>query len=289
MKQYYWLIGFILLTLVGDRIGGGLLHQVIDRSQFRYSRLYTDRAAAEILFLGNSRGLPFYQPWVEEQLDVSTFNMSYNGLPVDLAKVLVSDYLDRYPAPRLAVIDITLADRFDERLIINFSPYTAMSERIDSLIRQTDRTAHAGIHLSHLYRYNSELFQRALYYMKNDDRFWQLDRRLSEEVAGSLPEDYEFIIRYPEAAPRLLGDIVQLLKQQGTEVKLVIGPYYPGFAKYITNLRDLKADVERTTGMQVHDFSLAVNERELFADFQHLNREGSQLYMDMLISEGILR
>ncbi|MBK8194740.1 MAG: hypothetical protein IPK76_16540 [Lewinellaceae bacterium] len=100
MKHLLWFSGFLMLLLAGDRLGGVLLQRQADASLFRYSRLYRGEAGADLLFVGNSRGLTFYQPFIEEKTGLRTFNMSYNGLPADLARVLVQDYLDRYPAPK---------------------------------------------------------------------------------------------------------------------------------------------------------------------------------------------
>src|SRR4030081_1592406 len=94
-------ISFILLMLavifLGDRFWSQLLQIVVGKSQFRYSRLYNGKAAADILIAGNSRGLNFYQPYMEELTHKKTFNISYNGLPGNLAMLLCMDYVEKYP------------------------------------------------------------------------------------------------------------------------------------------------------------------------------------------------
>ena len=37
---------------------------------------------------------------------------------------LVQDYLERYPAPRVMLIDITSCDRINDELLAGFLPYT---------------------------------------------------------------------------------------------------------------------------------------------------------------------
>ena len=93
MKHLIWYLAFIALLFVGDRIGGLFLHTRVYDSQFRYTRLYR-REVADILLLGNSRGLTFYQPYIEEITGLRTCNLSYNGLPMDAAKCLALDYFD---------------------------------------------------------------------------------------------------------------------------------------------------------------------------------------------------
>ena len=65
MKKPLWFIALFALVFAGDRLGGRLLQKQVDSSLFRYSRLYRGDAAADILLVGNSRGLTFYQPYIE--------------------------------------------------------------------------------------------------------------------------------------------------------------------------------------------------------------------------------
>ncbi len=115
-KHIFWIIGFLSLAFMGDRIVGFVLQKVTEKSQFRYSRLYNSNSDADILFVGNSRGLTFYQPEVEKITSLNTMNLSYNGMPADLAKCLVMDYLDRHNPPKVMVVDITLCDRTNDVL-----------------------------------------------------------------------------------------------------------------------------------------------------------------------------
>ncbi len=120
MKKISWYLLLLIVCFSGDRLGAYLLEQQSMQSQFRFSKLYRGESAAEILLLGNSRGLTFYQPYIEQITGKSTCNLSYNGLPMDVAKVLVQDYLERYPAPKNLLIDITTCDRENDALLAGF-------------------------------------------------------------------------------------------------------------------------------------------------------------------------
>jgi len=89
LKKILWIIALLIITFAGDRLGGWILKQQVDKSQFRYSRMYTDRGEADILLVGNSRGLIFYEPHIEEVTGKKTLNLSYNGMSVDLMNQLV--------------------------------------------------------------------------------------------------------------------------------------------------------------------------------------------------------
>jgi hypothetical protein len=128
-KHFTWIISCLLLAFLADRAMGLYLNKITNESQFRYSRLYHSAENADILFVGNSRGLSFYQPEVERITQQSTINLSYNGLPADLAKVLVMDYLDRHTPPKLMVIDATICDRYNENLKANFKFYAPNQQK----------------------------------------------------------------------------------------------------------------------------------------------------------------
>lgn len=289
MKQFIWIAGFLLLVITGDRLGGYLLARMTTQSEFRFSRLYTGRAEAQLLFVGNSRGLAFYQPSIEERTGMKALNLSYNGLPVNLAGALVRDYYDHYPPPEKVVIDVSLCDRFDNELIMNFSPYLPFSARIDRLIREANPKIRSGLQLSHLFRYNSELFQRALYYQNRTDQTWVVERELSAAEAASIVEDYTFTIHYPPEAPKILAGLVRFCKEKGSEVELVMGPYFPPFAAKMENRPAFIREIERTVDLPVTDFSSALNDLAFYADFQHLNKTGSKVFIDSLVESGILK
>ena len=73
MKKTGWYVAFLIVLLAGDRTAGYLLQQQVAQSQFRYSRMYHGTAGADILLLGNSRGLTFYQPYIEEKTGLKIF------------------------------------------------------------------------------------------------------------------------------------------------------------------------------------------------------------------------
>ena len=287
LKNGLWIVATLLLFFAGDRAAGYLLKTQVDQSQFRYSRLYAGDAAADILFVGNSRGLMFYQPYVEEVTQKSTLNLSYNGMPMDLAEVLVADYYEQNPAPRTLVLDVTICDRENLQLVKDFRPYAGYSDRLQNLLRREAANNYWGTRLSHLYRYNSEIFQRALYYRSRSDEDWLLDRVINDKMVDGIAEteDYTITLAHLDALKRT----VDLARAQGTEVRLVVNPYYPPFARKIQNLHEFKRAIAEKTGLEVADYSLAVADTEGFGDYQHLNKAGSRKYMDRLLADGVIR
>ena len=307
-KQGFWIAAFLLLAFIGDRFGGYILQHTTERSQFRYSRLYYSNQEADILFVGNSRGLTFFQPEVEKVTGLKTINISYNGMPADLAKTLVMDYLDRHKAPKTMVVDVTLCDRENDILKSGFNLYTPASTRLTQLIRNigldnknaevkmehanddvfAGRKVYYGGKVSHLYRFNSEIFQRVLYHYNLTDEDWLIDRVLSENGATNKDDMVSYKVRMFPHMVAHLKELIAYAQSKGVEVKLVINPYFPAFAEAIRDsfLTPLKTYVETQTGLPVSDFSTILTEREEIGDYQHANKKGSARYMQILMAEG---
>lgn len=294
MKKLIWIFALIILTFAGDRLGGWVLKQQVEKSQFRYSRLYMQRAQADILLVGNSRGLIFYEPYIEEITGLKTFNLSYNGMSIDLMRNLVEDYFEKYDAPQRMIVDVTMCDRINDQLTTGFNTYSAYSERLQKLIFERGGNMGYGAQFSHLFRYNSEIFQRALFYLNKTDKDWLLDRVINKNMvaeAGNLEAytiDLEPDSTDLEYLPANLKAMIAVAQAKGTEVHLVINPYYPVFAKKIENLESFKTKIETFTGLKVKDYSSSILEEKGFGDYQHLNKYGARLYLDQLKKDGIL-
>ena len=164
MKKIYWIIAIIILFFAGDRLAGYILREMVSSSQFRYSKIYRGDANCDILFMGNSRGLGFYQPYIEEVTGKETFNLSYNALPMNLGRALFEDYLTHNKKPEILVIDVTMTNRIDTTLISGFNVYAPYSEKVGAIIKDHIRNIYYGGKLSHLFLHNSEIFQRAMFY-----------------------------------------------------------------------------------------------------------------------------
>ena len=287
MKHLLWYVAFLALLFTGDRLAGWLLQREDIGSQFRYSRLYSGRAGAELLLVGNSRGLTFYEPYIAQTTGKTTFNPSYNGLSMDVANALVQDYLDRYPAPHTLVLDITICDRPNNELLAGFATYAPFSPRLAGLLRDSLPKMWGGNQVSHLTRFNNEIFQRALFHRRTLDNAWLLDREIPEKLAAEVAQN-----RYPlEVHPQLIAQLqaaVQAAQAKGVQVQLVISPYFPGFAQNVSNLDALKMAVEQATGLAVHDYRQALTDPTDFGDFMHPNKKGSLRYIDLLRQDGVL-
>lgn len=290
MKQLLWYSSFVVLVFLGDRIGGLILHRQALESQFRYAQLYRRLTEADILLLGNSRGLTFYQPHIEEITGRKTCNLSYNGLPMDAAKCLTLDFLDiknfEPIGEPLMLLDITMCDRENDELLAGFTTFTERSKNLDTLIHNKIPKVWWGGQVSWLFKYNNEIFQRALYYRNHSDKDWLLDREISPDLAAEVSKHSYDLEIHPYLIQKL-KETVETVQRSGTHVELVISPYFPGFQ--VKNLDLLKSEVEKATGLPVRDYRNALNDPTDFGDFMHPNKKGSRKYLDMLKRDGVLK
>lgn len=288
MKKAFWIFGIIALFLIGDRIGGYILESIVLKSKFRYSRLYRGEAKADILLVGNSRGLSFYQPYMEEMTEKTTFNVSYSAMPMTLAEVFVQDYFEKYGKPTQMLIDVTICDRENPQLIAGFNAYSAFSERVDSIVTATEPTVGYGGDFSHLFRYNGEIFQRSVFYLNKLDNNWLLDREIGQRLKDDLVNVIDPTVELVDEMVESLVRTVQFAERQGVKVDLVVSPYFKPFAQKIVNLDEMIAQVEKATGKKVYDYSRSMDDTSDFGDYQHINVKGSRTYIKLMQNDGII-
>lgn len=288
MRKALWIPACLLLFFIGDRLGGFILAKITAKSQFRYTRLYEGQAKADILLLGNSRGLIFYQPYIEEITQKSTLNLSYNSLPIDLGRVVVTDYLKKYEAPELLVIDVTMCDRHNPQLITGFNTFSGYSDNLNALIKAKDEKSWYAGKLSNLYRYNSEVFQRTLYYLGKSDEDWLNDRVISATMEANIVNETAVDLTIDDYLLTQLDELIKIAEKKGVKVALVVNPYYPPYIQKMSTFYDFIGKIEAKTNKKVKDYSRALTATNGFADYQHLNKEGSKRYMDLLLNDGVL-
>ncbi|MFK7935058.1 MAG: hypothetical protein AB8G22_16220, partial [Saprospiraceae bacterium] len=169
-----------------------------------------------------------------------------------------------------------------------FNFYTAYSDRLEQLMLDSVPKSYWGGKVSHLYRYNGEVFQRALYYLKGSDEDWLLDRVITDDLKNSIAERKLDTITLEQDLLNDLKATVDAAQAKGVEVQLVVNPYFPAYADKLANLDEFISRVEEVTNMKVHNYAKAVAAAEGFGDFQHLNKAGSRVYIDRLLEDSLL-
>jgi len=284
MKKAGWIIFFIAVLFGGDRLIGLYFQHEVDKSMFRYSRMYRGEGQADIVIVGNSRGLNLSQPYIEQQTGRKTFSLCYNSMPCEFATVIAEDYLDRYKV-QTVLCEISIVEMSDDRLLSGFTTYLPDSKRIDSVLKNKAKDSWITSKVSHIYKYNNEVFQRALAYRNHPDDDYFFDRTISDRAAKEA-EGQVVEWKVPENHVQDLKQLADYCRARNINLKFIIGPFFPKYQ--VKNLDKLKQRVEEVTGIPVRDYSYSIQDITAFSDYNHANIKGGKEVVDMMIKDGVL-
>jgi hypothetical protein len=159
------------------------------------------------------------------------------------------------------------------------------SKRIDSVLKNKVKDCWISSRVSHIYRFNNEVFQRALYYRNRLDDDWFFDRTISDRAAKEA-EGLSVEWKVPEKHVQDLKQLADYCKARNINLKFVIGPFFPKYT--VKNLDKLKQRVEEVTGIPVRDYSYSIQDITAFSDYNHANIKGGKEVVDLMIRDGVL-
>lgn len=280
-----WFALLVIVVIAGDRIGAFICSRVLVASQFRFSRVYRGGSNADILVIGDSRGVhSFYAPTIEKLTGRPALNLSFNSMSMPIAEALLADYLDRNPKPRMVIIETTCVV-VDRGLVSELRTYAGLSKRLETLYaREHPRAAAAG-RFFRLLPYDSEFFLRALMYLRRSDQDW-INRNVIAPQLAAGPRGRWSPRPHPENL-KALGRLVPMLRARGIEVRLVIAPYH---RSVMVDMNEIIQGVSRSVpNAHVLNYADAIEDSQSFADGVHLNDHGSEAFLRMLCRDGVLR
>lgn len=288
-----WMLLLLGLFLGADRSFAWMLETIVRKSEQRFSTLYYGDIEADVLILGNSRGVNFaYAPDVSRLTGLPAYNLSYNGMSTVVVDAVFNDYVARHKKPSLVILEVTgLFVSHD--LVNDLKLYGRESERIEDLLWiHSPQTARA-IEYSHTYAFNSELFLRTLFYLRGSDQTW-INRR-SMQVSDVAPMIGSFAPPTFAASPsnmEALQNILRVAEELDIPVRLVVSPYLPEFLREpsVIQARDrFVQDLHQNFGdrFRVMDYSTVITEVGHFADPLHLNYAGSVKLLGQMMADGV--
>ena len=285
-RPFRFVLLFMIVFFSGDRLFSRRLGNAVISSEFRYSRLYRGAATADVLVLGDSRGVhSFFAPGIEQATGLSVVNLSFNGMPMRGSECLLLDYLERHPAPKLVVIEVTSL-RASLDVIGDLRPYLKYSSRLRELYSSLFPASAYGLQVSHLYQYNCEMFYRIYYYIGRSDQSWIMTSRVKDDLLASSETQVTSIpLESPEWRQNAaaLSRICATAQERKIKLRLVIAPYLPSYRRNIQNWTEvLQSLSESAPGFQIADYSLALSDISDFADRMHLNNRGAETFRSIL-------
>jgi len=271
-----------------DRGIAALIGREVLQSQFRFSCLYRGDCDANVLILGNSRGVNgFFSPDLTAALGKKVFNLSYNGLSIKMARMLFEDYVSRCPAPELLILEVTNA--LDAGTSVGLCQlYADKSPVLANAWRTAEPTA---FWLSRLaaatFRYNGELPLRAVAFRKRSDQNWINTYQMPEGMMARYVVAPEAAAKWETLDPEAIAELCRCIttaRTHGTKVMLVITPYAPGYRAQLPGFTDWVQGLEAATGEDVRDLSEAIITPKYFGDPLHMNLEGARALMPEVLA-----
>lgn len=281
---------FLIVCFVGDRVGGFAFGRLFMRTHFRYADLYAGDLSADVLFLGNSRGVHmFHRPPLQDVSGKRVANLSFNALPATMLPVVLEDYIDHQNAPSQLFIEVTCVGRVNEPG--SLSRFTVLADRslgFNDVLAKHHPKHYWASQISHLYRYNSELLVRSLFFLKKSDQDWMMDSVVDSGWQATLADERIRRFERSEVDLESLKSAIAIAEKNGVDVKLILAPYLPGYFALTDSCPEWLDWIEAETGKKVLDYSLAIEDPAHFADPIHLNPPGAEVLAKKLHQNGDL-
>ncbi len=288
MKFFKTIIIFLFIFFIGQMIISNVLDSVVSRSSFRITKLYfkTKKMDNKVLCIGDSRGVnSFYSPYIDQKYSTKSYNLSYNGLRMPLVEIFLDDYLKNHKIPKIVFIEIS--SLFNSESTINYSEfniYSSKSNKLNARIKSSDESTYLTSAIFPIYRYNSELLYRNIFYLnKKSDQDWINRYTISKELEDEILEMTPFNLQINKKDFNVLKQIIKKLGKKNINVYLFVAPYHPNYLTKMKNLNDLIKNIKRVTGASTIDISGFLQNREYFADKIHTNEKGALLISDTLM------
>lgn len=282
-----WLLALLAVTIAGDRLLAAVLSHIALNSQFRFAQLYRSGNDADILILGDSRGVhSFYSPDIQETTGRRTLSLAYNAMSTVIAEAIIADYLDRHAPPKMIILEMTsLQD--DLPLMIELRTYTNLSPRLRALYTIDHPRAAAIGRVFHLYPLNSDFFVESLRCYRHSDQDWIMRTVISPEVVAS-PRRPWWVVPRPQNL-EALQRIAAMARAKGIVLRVVLAPYHPsGMPRAINDVVATADRALRRGDPQQHVWNYvdALHEDRFFGDRVHMNHDGSRALLAQLVRDG---
>jgi hypothetical protein len=292
-----WLFLLVFVVFTADRAIGFMIQKTLAKSSFRYAQLYWGQPNPDILLVGNSRGYALHSPEIERQTGKTTLNLSFYGLPPNVSKCFVMDYLDKKPLPKIIVIDVSFSDRNNDILALGFGMYAPFSARLDALIKNISLENDAwagkkiiyGGYLSHVFYYNSPILSYNFNGLRLRDTGWvERGNHLTPQLINAFNAGL-LTMYFSENKFSPIKEMVKYAQNKGVAVKLIVGSYTPAYAAQIreTYTLPLIDYLEKETHLTVHDYSNFLKNYDEMSDFTHPTEIGVVKYIKKLKEDAI--
>jgi hypothetical protein len=294
------ILGFVLIILLIDQIGGFALRQLQKSATNRDLNYTLAVCKSDILIFGNSRAQHHYDAkLISDSLKMSCYNAGIDGghsilLSYALIKVVTNRYI-----PKVIIVEIAPGSfnydpiEYDKLAIL--LPYYSIYPELKPLIRLRSPYERMKL-LSQIYPYNSNVFSLISSNLKKHYISEEEDNRGYVPIKNRVMNLYSEIkvehnITSPADSNKLtaLGSIINICKEKSIKLYLVSSPYFHFENEKQSNTSysaKHALDIIHKGNVTYFDFSndsTFIGKSRYFADINHLNDIGATLFTQSLI------
>ncbi|MCM1312934.1 MAG: hypothetical protein NC206_04670 [Bacteroides sp.] len=293
MKKFLIKLGmFVLLVVVCDVCGGLAFRYLLSHAKGgdngRNNYIHNEMDEAVLLF-GSSRCIHHYDPRiVADSLSLSCYNCGTDGNGIILFYPRFRMITERYK-PHCIVYDIhagfdLLKGEPNEKYLSWLRPYYSRVS-VDSLFWDISPEERLKM-WSSAYQYNSKLLQLVsdnVHPLQSDIRGYRpVDRTMEYDV---VPTDSPTAYCYDGVKLKYLERLAKECKLQGIKLVFAISPQYKNTSDAVcAPLFDIAGKYDIPVLNHFCDTSF-VNNRSLFYDSVHMNRNGATEYSKLIAGE----
>ena len=288
-----FLILFLIVFVLDFFIGSGLRYLYFKQHNgFQFRTTYSlEKTNADILIFGSSRANHHYDTkMLENRLKMSCYNVGRDGTGIFYHTAILKGILKRY-TPKIIILDLRRWEFEKENLsydrIALLLPYYKSHPEMQPIVELKSKYEKYKL-LSGIYPFNSSMFSILV---------GNLKRNGTTEIKGYLPVTETLTVA---PTPVKIGDNDKIIDttqvatyetfikdciKAGVELHIFCSPYFSG-----SDEQDLSIEFEKKIAekynISYHDFSNEpsfLNKLPLFADYSHLNKEGAQLFTNIII------
>lgn len=266
--KIYELLYFSQASVRNDR----LIHSVLNTNE-------------DILVFGSSRALHHYNPRIiKDILGMTCYNVGSGGQNIYFHLALLNSILERY-IPKIAILELyytdfekTMYNQHIEQLSV-LLPFAKKSKAIHEAVMLRSNLEELKL-ISKTYQFNSTqyiIFRNNCIPLENNiDGFIPIHRLWT----GPLEEIAAQTVDYDTLKMNALNSYIDLCKENSIQLYIFISPHYVVNREF-NRYKNISEYIEKRNGITTLNYeadSTFMNHPEYFADPNHLNFDGANIY-----------
>lgn len=293
----YFLVKFFILlfiVFIFDFFIGSALRYLYFKQQngYQFRTTYSlEKTNADILIFGSSRANHHYNSEIfENRFKMSCYNVGRDGSGIFYHTAILKGILKRY-TPKIIILDIRRWEFVRQDLnydrIALLLPYYKSHPEIQPIVELKSKYEKYKL-LSGIYPFNSSIFSILV---------GNLKRKGTTEIKGYLPIT-ETLTVVPTPVKKGVSDetidttqvaiyetFIKDCVEAGVELHIFCSPYFSDDKEQDQSI-ELEKTIAEKYNIPYHDYSnepAFLNKLPLFADYSHLNKEGAQIFTNIII------